>query len=136
MKLFLKIILCSLLIAGSVHATDIICEFHATKQESAVLLEWATESESDLSRFEIQRSSDQNNWQKIGDKRAHGRSTSKRYYNFLDNNIFKKSNESNFYYRLVLIDQNGNRLTHHIIATASGSSGIRHTWGSIKASFR
>lgn len=128
--------LCLLLLAASAQAADTISEFHATKQESAVLIEWATESENNLAKFEVQRSNDQTNWQKIGDKRAHGRSTSKRYYNFLDTNIYKKSNEANFYYRLVLVDQSGNRITHPVVATVSGSSGIKHTWGSIKASFR
>jgi hypothetical protein len=135
MCLKLKIILTSLLFMSSLWAGGTICEFHATRQEGTVLLEWATESEESLAKFEIFRSNDQSIWIKIGEQTASGKSSSKRYYTYIDNSIFKTF-EANFYYKLVLVDQSGQRTTYPTTASVSGSSGFRHTWGSIKAMFR
>jgi len=135
MRSTFKILPILLFFVASLQADGRISEFHATRQEGSVLLEWATAYEQNLARFEIQRSNDQNNWIKIGDQKAFGHSPSKRYYSYVDNTFFKSS-EANFYYRLVLVNQDGNRSVDSMIASVSGSSGFRHTWGSIKAMFR
>ena len=129
------ILLSSLLFVTSLIAGGKICEFHATRQQGTVLLEWATESEENLAKFEILRSNEQNNWIKIGEQTASGQTSSKRYYSYIDNTIFK-TNEANFNYKLVLVDENGQRTEYPITASVSGSSGFRYTWGSIKAMFR
>jgi hypothetical protein len=135
MRSIQNILLISLLFFSALWAGGKICEFHATRQEGAVLLEWATESEEGLSKFEILRSNNQNTWLKIGDLSATGYASSKRYYSYIDNSIFK-TNEANFYYKLILIDKNGTRTAYPVTASISGSSGFRYTWGSIKAMFR
>ncbi|MBN1552353.1 hypothetical protein JW979_12845 [bacterium] len=112
-----------------------ISEFHATRQNNAVLLEWATESESGLKSFEIQRRCDQSPWLKIGSVSAAGETTEKTYYSYIDYSVYKPT-DSSFSYQIVLIYQSGPNVTYDTIVTVSGSSGIRHTWGSIKATFR
>lgn len=112
-----------------------IVEFHAIRQNETVILEWATEEETNLLRFEIERSIDNINWVQIGKKPAQGESSIKQYYTFTDNNLFK-NNVSNFYYRLLTVDNNGQTAIHSVIASVIGISGIKHTWGSIKAMFR
>ena len=116
-------------------ASGQISEFHGTRQESSVVLEWATEYESSLKAFELQRSVDQTTWLKIGSVSATGNSTDKTSYSFIDNSVYKSS-EAIFYYQIVMIDQSGQRTVHDTVVSVSGSSGIRHTWGSIKATFR
>ena len=112
-----------------------IVDFHAIRQNDTVILEWATEEESNLLRFEIERSTDNINWVEIGKKPAQGESSIKQYYSFTDNNLFK-GNVSNFYYRLLIVEKNNQITIHSVIASVIGISGIKHTWGSIKAMFR
>lgn len=112
-----------------------ITSFNARRDDNSVILDWATDSESNLSKFDIERSSDQIRWLKIGETRAAGESGSRQNYSYRDNTIFKAST-NNFYYRLVLIDQAGQASPYDVIVSISGSSGIRHTWGSVKAMFR
>lgn len=116
-------------------ASAAVSEFHATRQDNAVLLEWATDSESGLKAFELQRSVDQSSWQKIGTVSAVGETTEESRYSYIDNSVYKPA-ESNFYYRIVLVYDSGQRVVHDTVVSVSGSSGIRHTWGSIKATFR
>ena len=133
---FFKYIILSILFTGILISNTRICEFHARRENSVVILEWATESESNLDCFNIQRSSDKVNWSKIGSVDAGlGNSSAKKYYQFEDKNTFK-TNSTNFYYKLIMIDKNNNTEAYAVIASISGNSGIKHTWGSLKAMFR
>lgn len=113
-----------------------ISEFNAQRTDGQVILEWITTQESNVLRFDIERSTDTVPWQKIGSKNAVGESNTPREYTFVDNFSIFKTTQSNFYYRLIIVSKDGQRTPHNVIATISGSSGIKHTWGSIKAMFR
>lgn len=113
-----------------------ISEFNAQRTNGQVILEWITTQESNVLRFDIERSTDTVPWQKIGSKNAVGESNTPREYTFVDNFSIFKTTQSNFYYRLIIVSKDGQRTPHNVIATISGSSGIKHTWGSIKAMFR
>jgi hypothetical protein len=121
--------------ALSVSAGTRISQFFATRDRNAVVLEWTTEEESNLARFEIERSTDRVRWFRIGEVRAAGESARRNTYTFRDQTIFKTAANS-LSYRLVLVDMQGNSLPYDVIASVEGQSGIRHTWGSIKAMFR
>ena len=112
-----------------------ISEFYAKREKNTVILEWTTDEESNLAKFEIHRSTDQMRWYKIGEIRAVGESSQKNLYSFTDNSIFKGPTNT-LYYRLVIIDKTGSSVAWDVIASVEGQSGIRHTWGSIKAMFR
>ena len=113
-----------------------IVEFHARREFNYAVLEWATEKEEDLQKFVIQRSTDNMNWTTIDEvKPQPGEFTSKRTYTYIDKSIFKNS-ISTFYYRLLIVNKNGQSTPHSVIVSISGNSGIKHTWGSIKAMFR
>jgi len=116
-------------------ASTIISDFHAKREGNTVVLGWTTESETRLARFDLERSTDRLRWFKIGEKAAMGESATRQQYTFRDNTIFKAA-VNNFYYRLVLVDKNGQSAPFDVITSVSGTSGIRHTWGSIKAMFR
>jgi hypothetical protein len=113
-----------------------IVDFHAYRNNNYAMLEWATEREANLSKFVIQRSTDNMNWTKIGDVTPEmGDSSVRREYRFIDRSIFKLT-IGNFYYRLILVSQDGQSTIYDVVVSISGSSGIKHTWGSIKAMFR
>lgn len=132
---YLILLFITFTLVGLLHSGARISEFHARRENNTVVLEWATEEESNLLRFDLQRSSDNVRWLKIGEKPAAGESTTFNQYSFIDQTVFKTT-LSNFYYRLVMVDKNGQTTPYDIIASVSGSSGIVHTWGSIKAMFR
>lgn len=113
-----------------------IVDFHARHENNQAVLEWATESETHLDKFIVQRSPDTINWTTVGEvKPGSGDSSVRKEYRFIDETIFK-NNTGNFYYRLVIVNKDGQQSWHDVIVSISGSSGIKHTWGSIKALFR
>lgn len=118
-------------------AETIISDFHARTLDRNVILEWSTQKETNLQKFRIERSTDPYNdqWTVLGNVNAAGSEQAEKKYSYTDSRIFKGS-ISSLYYRLGLVDPQGNIAYHHVIASTSGISGIRHTWGSIKAMFR
>lgn len=113
-----------------------IVNFHARRDGRNVVLEWATENESNVDCYIIQKSTDTVHWTTLQEiKSKNSNSTTRQSYTFVDNQIYKNS-LANFYYRLVIKDQDGSTTIHTVVASVSGSSGIKHTWGSIKAIFR
>lgn len=74
----------------------------ATEYKSAHLI-WETHSEVNNDRFELFRSQDGENWQKIYIANGNGNSTVKHTYDFIDRNV----NEGHNYYYLKQIDFNG-----------------------------
>jgi len=112
-----------------------ISEFHARRERNYILLEWATEFESNLLKFEIERSTDRIHWIKIGEVSALGESNQVRFYTFKDQTLLK-GNLTSLSYRLTLVYKNGTSEIYDVIVSVEGISGIRQTWGSIKAMFR
>ncbi|MBN2103475.1 hypothetical protein JW835_05480 [bacterium] len=111
-----------------------INNFHARRDnDNRIILEWITESEINVARFIIKR-----NDQKIGSVPSKSsNSTTQQFYQFIDSNTeLLKSSASSLNYSLTIVDVNGHSEDYPVIASISGNSGIRHTWGSLKALFR
>jgi hypothetical protein len=70
-----------------------------------VELLWTTETEVNNFGFDIERKTNNSNWQKIGFMSGAGNSNSPKHYQFIDNNV---SGGSKFNYRLKQIDTDGN----------------------------
>jgi hypothetical protein len=136
-RIFISTILIVCLLFFSLLFSDTrVTGFTARKENNKVILEWSTEFESGLEKFIIHRSTNNVSWLSIGEvKPPTENSTSPRNYRYVDNSIYK-NNSSNFYYKLLMIDKNGQTTSYHVIVSIGGNSGIRHTWGSIKAMFR
>lgn len=117
-------------------ATTIISEFHVRTIESNLRrLEWKTSREANLKEFKIQRSANKTDWTDIGTVPAKNDGLSSHDYQFDDTRIYK--NElTTLSYKLILVDLQGRESEHPAIASTAGISGIRHTWGSLKAMFR
>ena len=100
------------------------------------ILQNITTIESNLKNFEIQRSIDSTNFQKIGIKEAAGNSTEPKEYTYEDKTVFKPT-ANTYYYRLKLINNDGTfSYFNKVLKVVPQISSVRHTWGSIKAMFR
>ena len=126
-------ILVPLLVIGVLFAATDLQYFTARSDSDAILLEWKTGAEDNLSRFEIERSaSEPNNFIHIGTVSAIGNNS---YYYYRDE-VTMNSSAPLYYYRLKLIDNNGGHVYSNTITVTHIISGVRSTWGSIKAIFR
>lgn len=110
--------------------------FTARDNSNGILVEWKTGSEGNTSKFEIERSADTpDNFIFIDTKNATGNNS---YYSYLDNSVEIQNGRSSsvYFYRLKCIESNGNYTYTNHITVSHTVSGIRSTWGSIKAIFR
>jgi hypothetical protein len=88
-----------------------LIEFKGKKQGKSVLLEWTTENEVRLNRFEIERSANGYAYEKIGQLSATGNGNARTTYSYTDANI---TNAVNFY-RLKMIDADGKYSYSHVL---------------------
>jgi len=126
-----------LLITVSVAYAGLTFEFFTGKTNSdGILVEWKTGDESGTVKFEIERSaSTPNSFIFVKSVNANG---SNSYYSLQDNGVdfHGNSNGSVYYYRLKCIGSNGSYSYTNSITVVHTVSGIKNTWGSIKAIFR
>jgi hypothetical protein len=96
---------------GSVAATGLVLiaedalpvtliDFFAKRQEKTSLLTWITASEANSDRFDIERSADGRQWQKIGSIPSHTESNEQQSYGFTDYSPLAGEN----LYRLKMVD--------------------------------
>ncbi len=120
---------CSIAVADIIKAGS----FKASSDGTNVILEWTTEDETSVARFEIERrSGTDGNFETIATVNTKGLSS----YQFVDYSVFKKS-DTIYQYRLkIMFIDNSSPLYDGPIAVSHTVSGVRRTWGSIKAMFR
>jgi hypothetical protein len=81
-----------------------LVQFLASKKDDgSVLLSWATSQEVNAGYFDVERSSDQSGWLKLGSVKAKGNSSTTSNYNFSD----KLPLDGPGYYRLKMVDLDG-----------------------------
>jgi len=93
---------------GSIQAGALpvsLVQFSAKQENSNVLLNWETASELNNSHFDVERSSDGNNWKAIGTISGHGNTSSINNYSLVD--IIDGAASQILYYRLKQLDFNG-----------------------------
>jgi len=107
--------------------------FGVSSDGNNITLTWQTTNEENVKQFEILRGPDKDNLAQIAVLNAKGNNSS---YTFIDKNAYK-TNSSFYAYGLVIVDVDGSKsepITKGV--THNGVSGIKRTWGSIKALFR
>ena len=111
--------------------------FTAKNNSEGILVEWKTVDEGGTTRFELERSMNTpDNFLNLNTKSATG---SNSYYSYQDNSVEARNSSSSstiYYYRLKCLDGAGNYTYTNHITVSHTVSGIRSTWGSIKAIFR
>lgn len=80
-----------------------LVSFAASVSGTNVNLSWMTATEVNNQGFEIERSSDQNNWDRVGYVEGNGTTTETKYYSYTDT----KLETGTYYYRLKQMDFNG-----------------------------
>ena len=106
--------------------------FHVRSENDNVVIEWKTSQENNIDRFVIERRSPQGVFIELESIKPTG---SNSFYKFTDEGAYK-TNDLLFVYRLKIVDTNGT-VTYSSDASISLSiSGVKRTWGSIKAMFR
>lgn len=109
--------------------------FTAKNNSEGILVEWKTVDESGTVKFDIERSvNTPDNFLSLNTKNATG---SNSYYSYQDNSVeARNSSATIYYYRLKCLDASGGYTYTNHITVSHTVSGIRSTWGSIKAIFR
>lgn len=118
-------------LAGPASA-ELIQDFSATGQGQQVYIQWNTADERAVSSFKIQRSFDGKYFHNLTTISPTGSNSS---YSYIDSDLFKGSLQT-FYYRIE-VGLRENRTEYSATERVElAFSGIRKTWGSIKAMFR
>jgi PQQ-dependent dehydrogenase (s-GDH family) len=83
-----------------------LLSFSGTLKNDATWLKWTTTNETDLSHFEIERSTDRTNFKNIGFTNAKGSNNTTNDYSYMDNGVANLKS-GKVYYRLKMVDANG-----------------------------
>lgn len=121
-----------LLFISAVYAGAYIDYFHARSEGEDVRLEWKTGDELNLQKFIIERKTPQSSFVEIASLDPKG---SNSFYSYLDKNAYKSS-DLLFNYRLKIVDNNSVISFSNEVSVSHNVSGVKRTWGSIKAMFR
>lgn len=134
---FKKIVILAIffLTLGSVFSEEIVKNgsFQAHSDGANIILRWLTEKESNVEKFQVERRIGvDGSFLSIGTVDPKGPSL----YEFIDYSAFRKA--TNIYqYRIKIVFSDG-RQSQYVgpISVTHSVSGVRKTWGSIKAMFR
>jgi hypothetical protein len=100
--------------------------FTGILKNNATLLDWKTSAEVNTANFEIERSIDSRNYEKIGTVSASGNSTIAIDYSYTDNDAATLSS-SLVYYRLKTVDRDGNYVYSNVVTISLADSPGRVT---------
>ena len=134
--LFSYIIIILTTFTGLLLASLSLQYFTAKTNSDGIFIEWKTGDEGGTTRFEIERSaSNPDNFIFIKSVSATGTNS---YYSYQDNTVNFKLGEGSsiYFYRLKCYQPNGSYTYSNTISVVHAISGIKNTWGSIKAIFR
>jgi len=130
MKLSYFFIVC--LVATTVFAGTFLEYFQGRSDGEDIRIEWKTQEEINLQHFKIERKTPQSSFVDITTIQPKG---SNSYYTYLDQSAYKPNNMV-FIYRLKIVDTNGQVSYSNEVSVSHSVSGVKRTWGSIKAMFR
>jgi len=132
MKMKLSYFLIFFLVATAVFAGTFLEYFQGRSDGEDIRLEWKTQEEVNLQHFKIERKTPQSSFVDITTIQPKG---SNSYYTYLDQSAYKPNNLI-FIYRLKIVDTNGQVSYSNEVSVSHSVSGVKRTWGSIKAMFR
>lgn len=132
MNMKVSYILLILLTATMIFAGTFLEYFQGRSEGEDIRLEWKTREEVNLQHFIVERKTPQSSFVDIATIQPKG---SNSYYNYLDQSAYKTENML-FIYRLRIADNNGQVSYSNEVSVSHSVSGVKRTWGSIKAMFR
>ena len=81
-----------------------LTHFQAEAKDADALLSWQSESEHNLSHYDIERSTDQQHWQNIGKVDGKGDTNTAANYQWTDAGALRNATGDYLYYRLKMVD--------------------------------
>jgi hypothetical protein len=119
------------------YAGAVIVDFRGEPGSNKVTLYWSTLSETNCKGFQVERSLNKTDFDKVEFVKGSKNSDERKNYKFVDKTVFKPEINRTFYYRLKIINEdNSVSIYAQVISVTPSISGARYTWGSIKALFR
>ncbi len=107
--------------------------FHGWSESGNVRLEWKTSKETNLKHFIIERKPPETSYYiEITTVKPKG---SNSIYTYIDETAYKTT-ELIFVYRIKIVDSNDEVTYSAELSVTPNISGVKRTWGSIKAMFR
>jgi hypothetical protein len=122
------------LLAATIASGEVIKSgsLQASSDGVNVTLRWITDDESNILRFDVERSSGiDGNFTSIGSLDRKGPSV----YEFVDHSAFMRT-ATIYQYRVMMVYTDGSRVPTSALTVSHTVSGVRRTWGSIKSLFR
>lgn len=118
--------------AGLVWAAVVFQSFEVVAGNGRAEISWVTSVEDGVTRFAVERSTDDRNYFEIATFTPHGTG---KLYHYTDTDLYKQTVKI-FYYRIKATSE-GNQVQYSETRFIQVSlSGIQQTWGSLKAMFR
>ena len=121
-----------LVVAAAIYAGTFLDYIQGSSVGEDVLLEWQTSAEVNLKHFVIERRTIQNPYIELATVEPKGNNS---FYSYLDEAAYKTA-ELVFIYRLKIVDNDGATSFSREVTVSHNVSGVKRTWGSIKAMFR
>lgn len=106
--------------------------FNTRSDNGNVIISWQTGQETNVRNFVIERAPFNGTYIDIVTVAAKGSNST---YEFVDESAYK-TNDQVYIYRLRIVDNDGSISHSGLSQVAHSVSGIKQTWGSIKALFR
>ena len=134
------VILLILIATASLYAVDNLLEsFNARSDGKNITIEWKSTDESNISRYELERTNTSNNFSYLTTQYTKG---SYNTYKYIDEEAFMKDGNTgtlikNIYtYRIKIVKKDNSVSYSNVVTVTHNVSGIRRTWGMIKEMFR
>jgi len=121
-----------LFVVAAVYAGAFLDYFHGRSEGEDIRLEWRTSEEVNLRHFIIERKTPQSPFIELATIEPLG---SNSFYTYLDESAYK-TEDLVFIYRLKIVDNNNSVSYSSEVTVSHNVSGVKRTWGSIKAMFR
>jgi hypothetical protein len=107
----------------------------AFSRNSDIVLRWDSDDESGVIAFEISRRAGMDGPFIVLVPRYQARGSGS-HYEFVDETAFRTAMDSFYMYRIIAIYSDNHRSEPYDVGVSHTVSGVRRTWGSIKAMFR
>ena len=137
MKKSLNIILIFVILTAAAFVSageidEILKYFKAETSTDKVIVKWSTKKETEVKEFVVQRSMDEFTYTDLKKQNKIGEN---KEYQHIDNTLFKSSSRI-YYYRIKVVKNDNSILYSKTVKIIPKISGIRQTWGTLKAIFK
>ena len=126
-----RVLVILLLVFSLVFGSTSVINLSGVVDGSLVKIQWKTTAETNVKEFIIEKSSNNITFESFTTETPKGSNSS---YAIIDSNTYSKN--TTLYYRIVVEDYDGTKVTSEVINVTISTAGISATWGSIKAMFR